>query len=166
MYSYIIPDILSGVGYCLFYARAFQSLVIDKRTTPHFFFAILPDRSRKAINRLFMFKNVYFAVVAVLMQPYLCQGQMHALRDKILYDNVVFMSHPQSLLPYIADLSADDLLDGMVCVTTVECVDRFGKMVPGEKVSNNVIVCEHFPETKCYILKFGSNMNNPLAELK
>ena len=117
-----------------------------------------------------MFKNVYFAVVAVLMQPYLCQGQMHALRDKILYDNVVFMSHPQSLLPYIADLSADDLLDGMVCVTTVECVDRFGKMVPGEKVSNNVIVCEHFPETKCYILKFGSNMNNdgpdPIANLQ
>ena len=36
--------ILFGVGYCLFNARVFQNLLLDKRTTPHFLFAYNPPQ--------------------------------------------------------------------------------------------------------------------------
>lgn len=59
----------TGVGYCLFVTWAYQSLLSDKLTTPHFLFFHTPclSRSRKDAKIFFIMKKVICTVLAFLV---------------------------------------------------------------------------------------------------
>ncbi len=66
-YSGISSDIYTcGVGYCLFYARAFQSLDTNRLTTPHFFF-IKHHTAQESLCGELVMKSFYRALTALLI---------------------------------------------------------------------------------------------------